>query len=301
MLKRSSFSLGGLCIREEEDALVIADIQEFELEPTFACGQAFRWRKECDDTYTGVVRGKVINVGKRGNDLILKNTNRHDFQNIWYEYFDLGRDYQALKKQIAIDDHMQKAVLYGSGMRILKQEFFEALISFILSGNNHFQRIMNIVESLSVLSEQTIRYQERIFYAFPTPATIVQCGISGLTPCKMGYRTKYVANSTQRYQQVEHFQKKLLALESEDAVTELMQFEGVGRKVAECVLLFSHTKMNVFPVDVWIKRAMETLYIKKEVSASYVHAYGKELFGENSGIAQQYLFYYARKHKIGCG
>jgi N-glycosylase/DNA lyase len=289
----------GYDVYQEEDVIVVSDVCDFDLVHTLECGQAFRWMKQQDGTYTGVVQDRVINVGKKGKDIFIKNTTMEDFKKIWFHYFDLGRDYSEIKEKIAKDQHMRAAIDYGHGMRILNQDFYETLISFIISGNNNFSRIMGIVDRLSILSQKKLKIEGEIYHAFPSPEVIVKEGMEGIVSSRMGYRAKYVYGTSITFLEEKICQNNFKKMDTESAKKELMKFSGVGSKVADCVLLFSHTKLDVFPVDVWVKRVMETLYLGKDVGLGYINEYAREYFGELCGFAQQYLFYYARANKIG--
>jgi N-glycosylase/DNA lyase len=289
----------GYDITQEKDVVVISDVRDFDLVHTLECGQAFRWIKQQDGTYTGVVQGCVVNVGKKGRDIFIKNTNIEEFKKIWFHYFDLGRDYSEIKETISKDRHMKAAIAYAPGMRILNQDFYETLISFIISGNNNFVRIMGIVERLSNLSQQPLQINGKTYHAFPTPEIICEGGIEAIGSSRMGYRAPYVYGTSKTFLEEKICQNQFMKMDTDSAKKELMKFSGVGSKVADCVLLFSHTKLDVFPVDVWVKRVMETLYLGKDVGLSYINEYAREYFGELCGFAQQYLFYYARANKIG--
>lgn len=289
----------GYKVCEDDGNIIVSNVEDFDLKHTFECGQAFRWHKKKDGSYTGIVRDKVINISKIENDIVIKNSNLEDFKNLWFDYFDLARDYKMIKRAIDKDIHMKRAIEYGWGMRILRQDFYEILMTFIISANNNVARIKGIVSILSRLSKKSIHFQGEEYFVFPNPKQIINGGIDALFESKMGYRARYILESSKMILEKPITRENLTCLNTDDAKKELMKFCGVGSKVAECVLLFSHSKFDVFPVDVWVKRVMQELYIKEDTNLKYINQYAQSYFEKYCGFAQQYLFYYARDYKIG--
>src|SRR5690554_5919152 len=152
----------GYKIFEKRGSVIIKNVDRFEPAHVFECGQCFRWNRENDGSYTGVAMGKVINVDKKGTDLIMGNTSLDDFKRLWFDYFDLGRDYNRIAGLVSVDDTMMQAVRYGHGIRILKQDFFETLVSFIISSNNSIPRIKKIIEALSEMYGRKISFNGKI-------------------------------------------------------------------------------------------------------------------------------------------
>ena len=220
-----------------------------------------------------------------------------DYYNIWKDYLDLDRDYDAIKKKLsAKDKYMEKAISYGGGMRILQQELWETMISFIISQNNNIPRIKKCVESLCTSFGSPLGiYKGRNYFAFPTPETLSRLNAEELDTCRLGYRAKYIVDTAR---QILENDKKLddLHNDSEGALYEyLLGLSGVGPKVANCIMLFGLGKYDSFPLDVWIKRVMNQIYHIEEGNVKKMKAYAAEHFGEYGGIAQQYLFYYMRE------
>lgn len=284
---------------DDGNRVAIEGIRDFDPVHTFECGQCFRWRREPDGSYTGVVRGRVANVEYTPGRLVLCNVSIGDFDQIWFDYFDLGRDYDDVKKAVAIDGIMKKAVEFGSGIRLLRQEPWETLISFILSSNNRIPRIMKIIEDISGFYGSELEYNGRRYYGFPGVQSLAACSLEQIQVCRAGYRCGYIHQAAAKVSLGEFDLQKLNRLETAEARNYLMQLYGVGSKVADCVLLYSGTKYDVFPTDVWVKRVMEKLYFKREASFKEIQQFAAENFGEYAGIAQQYLFYYAREQRIG--
>lgn len=288
-------------IEEIENGLRLCDIKDFEPAHIFDCGQCFRWNKEDDGSYTGVAFGKVINVSKVGNDVIIDNTNREDFDNIWYEYFDLGRDYSELKSRLRLhDENLEKAVEFGSGIRILKQDGWEMLISFIISSNNRIPMIQRAISNISEKYGKYIgEYRGRSYYSFPTPEELYKASVEDLREMKTGFRDKYIYSTTRDVVDNNMDLNTFVEMDPDTCHKELMKFKGVGAKVADCIALFGMRKYNSFPVDVWVKRVMQEFYNASEMSLPKMRKYGMDLFGEEAGFAQQYLFYYVRELEIG--
>ena len=282
----------------KENMMILDEIENFNVEHIFDCGQCFRWKKENDGSYTGVAYNKVINVKSKGNKVEIRNTNIQDFKNIWYNYFDLNRDYSEIKKHICKDDIMKKAIEFGSGLRILKQDSREVLMSYIISANNNIPRIMGSIDSLSKKLGRKLIYKDKEYYTFPTLKKISNASIELLKDTKIGFRARYI-KGTAKDESEANFLNHARDYDTEVARKVLQKYVGVGEKVADCTLLFSGIKHDVFPTDVWVKRIIEELYIGREATLKEIQQFAKDYFGEYAGFAQQYLFYYARENKIG--
>lgn len=283
---------------QEGNRVIVHDIRDFDPVHTFECGQCFRWIRQEDGSYTGVVRGKVLNVCVDEGALILKNTNLEDFRNIWFDYFDLGRDYGKIKEAVMKDDTMKEAIAFGWGIRLLKQDIWETLISFIISANNRIPRIMKTVGVIAREYGEEVEMDGDKFYSFPDVEKLTQSSIEALEVCKGGFRCKYIFNSSHMIGNGEVSLAQIPQMDTDTAREELMKFPGVGPKVADCVLLYSGTKYDVFPTDVWVKRVMEQLYFKREAGFKEIQKFAGSYFGNLAGFAQQYLFYFARENKI---
>ena len=289
----------GYKVKEEKDRVIVENVQDFDPVHIFECGQCFRWIRQPDNSFTGVARGKVANISYQDGTLVIKNSSLKDFQDIWFEYLDLGRDYGEIKALLDKDEHMKKAMEYGYGIRILKQDLWEVLISFIISANNRIPMIMKTVAAMSKLYGDEIQYDGMAYYSFPSADKLFEAGIEELEACRGGFRCKYILNTARMVKNGEVRLEELEGMDTGKAREELMKFPGVGPKVADCVLLYSGTKQDVFPTDVWVKRVMEELYFKREASFKEIQDFASSYFGDLAGFAQQYLFYYARENRIG--
>ena len=288
-------------IKEEEGRLILRDMKDFEPKHIFECGQAFRWLREEDGSYTLVHKGKILNIERQAEDIILNNTNLEDFENIWYDYFDLATDYGQIKKTLSKDPILKEAIDFGQGIRLINQDPYETSISFIISANNQIPRIKN---SISLISEEFGQYigsyKGRDYYSFPEPESLAATSGDYLKEnCKVGFRGKYIVNSSKMIAEGDIKLESLFNLTKDQAEEELKKLPGVGPKVSNCITLFSLKKKDSFPVDVWVKRIMEYFYFKEDTKPSVISKFAKEKFGELGGYAQQYLFYYAREKGIG--
>lgn len=284
-----------------ENDIILHEYESFVVSQTLECGQCFRFTQIGEENYIIVAYGKILNIYCDGMDIVFKNTTEEEFNNIWYNYFDFGRNYNDIKKKISENDEiLQKAVEYAPGIRILNQDRFECLISFIISQNN---RIPMIKKVISNISKKYGRYIGSVdgeeYYAFPNPEELIKADEAGLMECKTGFRAKYIIDAVQK---VIHGEINLNAddMDTETLRKMLMTIKGVGPKVADCTMMFSFGRCETFPTDVWVKRIMSELYFNgREASVKEIHQKAEECFGDYAGYAQQYLFNYARQFKIG--
>ena len=288
-------------VYEKENSVVIEGALDFDPKHIFECGQCFRWKAEDDDSYTGVAKGRVINVSREGNTVYLKNTNLEDFNKIWKSYFDLETDYAKIKNELkSMDEYLEKATEFGWGIRILRQDPWEMLISFIISSNN---RIPMIQKAISNLSREYGTYIGKFngvdYYDFPTPEQLSKASIADIRACSTGFRDKYIKATTERVISENEDVYNYENLGTEDCRKKLMEFNGVGPKVCDCIALFGMQKYDTFPVDVWVKRVMQEFYVEDDMSLPKIRKYAIDKFEDLSGFAQQYLFYYARELGIG--
>lgn len=275
--------------------------KDFNLKHTFLCGQCFRWDENDDGSFTGVALGRVIKIKSSDKYITLFNANLQEFNEIWSKYFDFSRDYSVLKCNIAKDDIMRSAVKYGWGIRILRQNTWETIISFIISASNNIPRIKIIISRLCELYGSKTEAFGNTYYSFPSPHDLKGITEADLAPIKSGFRAKYIVDAVNAV-----FDGRLNLNEFPDMSTSeikqrLLSVRGIGSKVADCILLFGCGRFDVFPVDTWIKKAMLSLYPKECERCGDVRAAGEEYFGESCGLAQQYLFYYARENKLNFG
>lgn len=224
-----------------------------------------------------------------------------EFEEKIKKYFDLDRDYKEIKKELAkVDENLKNSIEYGSGIRILNQDLFETIISFIISANNNIPRIKGIIERICKNYGEEIEFRGKTYYSFPTPEELSKASVQDFRNLGLGFRDVRVYNTTQKIAKGEFNIEKLYGLSTEDAANELLTLDGVGPKVCDCILLFSDLKrFDVFPIDVWVRRVMNELYIheedEKKVNKKDIKKLADEKFGSLEGIAQQYLFYWKRE------
>ena len=285
-----------------EQKYKLENANSFKLKDIFECGQCFRWNKEEDESYTGVFGKNVLNVKKEGKDVIFKGVCEKDIKSVVEDYFDLKRDYEQIKKQLSnIDENMKKSILYGQGIRILNQDLWETIISFIISANNNIPRIKGIIERLSKNYGDEINYNGKIYYTFPTPEQLKDVTVEEYRKLGLGFRDIRLYETTHMILNKEIDLEKMQNNPNTIEVREqLLKLSGVGPKVADCILLFSTLKrFEVFPIDVWVRRVMNDLYIKQQdetkVSKKQIEKIAQEKFGDLAGLAQQYLFYWRRE------
>lgn len=281
-----------------ENGIILKDVRNFELNHIFDCGQCFRWEIQENGNYIGVAFERVIEVEKKGNDVIIYNTNEDDFKSIWGEYFDLYRDYSTIKDILSKDPILEEAIKFGEGIRLLKQDPFEIIISFIISANNRIPMIKKVISNISEAWGNPIEYKGKIFYSFPTIDKLLNCTIEDFENCRTGFRGKYIKSTIDILFKDTMFIDNLKSSSDNQCYLNLQKLNGVGPKVADCIMLFSLSKYSSFPVDVWVKRAMQYFYLAPDVSLNKIRDFAINKFGELSGFAQQYLFYYARENNI---
>ena len=269
----------------ENNSIHIENLDNFDLKNTLDCGQAFRWSSEDGIKWHGIAHGKYLSMYKPDeNSLVIENISLKEFENIWKKYFDFERDYSKIISEISSDEILKNAADYGKGIRLLNQDPWETLCSFIISQNNNIPRIKGIIDRLCT------NFGEKIEggYSFPSYETIAKLSVDDLAVLRSGFRAKYILDAAQKINNGEINLESLKTISTDLARNELMKIKGVGPKVADCVLLFSLEHIDAFPKDVWIKRAMEVLFNGNLPEKALPYA----------GIVQQYIFYYARETKL---
>ena len=269
-------------IKFENDKIYIKNPQNFDLAQTLDCGQAFRWYQKDDGAWCGIAFERYIEISTENGDIIISNSNQNDFENIWKIYFDLERDYANIIEYVSRDETVKKAALYSGGIRLLNQEPWEALCSFIISQNNNIPRIKGIVERLCENFGKKIDGG----FAFPSAQTISKLSVDDLSVIRSGFRAKYILDAAQKVASGEIQLEQLKSIDYDSARKILMTIKGVGPKVADCVLLYGLGHKNAFPRDVWINRALDTLFDGNIPDCAK----------EYGGIVQQYIFHYIRNN-----
>ncbi len=280
----------------KNDTLTVRGIDRLDLARSFSCGQSFRWRQEGDAFY-GAAFGKAARARQTGDTLELWPCKAEDAL-LWLRYFDLERDYAALEDSLCADEALCDCVPYATGIRVLNQEPFETLITFIISANNNTGRIAGIVERLCERAGEPVALNGRKVRLFPTPEAIASLTEAELALIGAGYRSPYIKESARRVAQGFELET-LRGMPLGEARSALQALPGVGPKVADCVLLFSLGHTDAFPVDVWIARAMRTIYFGGDAPKKRQLEEAIRALGAQSGIVQQYIFHYARQAGLG--
>ncbi len=271
----------------------------FNLKYTLECGQCFRWKNN-NDYYVGVIKDRVIKIRQDGDYIYVRSNEQKDLEKVVKEYFELEKDYGSIEKRIAsLDDYVKKALKNTSGMRHLKQDFFETIISYIISANNNIPRISKSVNEISKRYGKKIEFDDEEYYLFPTPEQLKDVTIDDYRACGVGFRDKYIYNTVKRINNKEIDLVKMQDMDTPSLRKELLSLMGIGPKVADCILLFSCGRQEVFPIDVWVERVMKKLYFNdKNISKKEILKYASDNFGNDAGIVQQHLFYNIRENMI---
>ncbi len=275
--------------------IILSDI--FSLSDTLQSGQTFRW-KPYKDGFKGIVGEKVVYISQNENELVFHDCTLDDFELFWKAYFAFEEDYSSIRQIINVDENVSEALKYCSGIRIMRQPLWETVISFIISANNNIPRIMGIIEKLSVRFGKKISTPYGDEYMFPTAEALADADVSQIRECGAGYRDVYIKRTATAFANGEFDSEKLYSLQYNESKKHIMTLCGVGGKVADCILLFSVGKQEAFPVDVWVRKVVSSLYFEeKELTASQIERFAAEHFPQYAGFAQQVLFHYIRNYR----
>ena len=259
-------------------------MRDIDLTHVFECGQCFRWVPDGSGAYTGAAGSFAARVSLEGSKLIIDATGGDEA--FWRRYFDLETDYGVIKDRLtASEPRIRAATEYGSGIRILNQDIFETIISFIISQNNNIPRIRKNIESVCSAYGSVIEGSD--MRAFPSPRALAEADEADLNAMKLGYRSGYITAAARRFMERGCPQTR----------DELLAFHGIGPKVANCIMLFGLRDTAAFPVDTWVKQIMNDMYGFGTSDIKGMQRFAAERFGELAGYAQQYLFYYYRDKK----
>lgn len=280
----------------------LKNVCDFDLAQILECGQCFHFVKLDEEDYVLTAKGYVLHVSQEADTVTFYDTDKDEYVNVWKDYFDMDRDYSAIKKKLLEkDDKLKDAIESMWGVRILNQDFFETLISFIISQNKQIPHIKKIVADISAkFGTYKGTYGGADMYTFPTLEQLANASEEDFKELKTGFRAPYIMDAIRRNMAGQFDINELKSMDYDSCIKELMTIKGVGEKVANCVSLFGLGKKEAFPVDVWIKRIMETMYFDGvDTPKDKIAAFAKEQFGELGGFAQQYLFYYGKSIKMG--
>lgn len=266
--------------------IILSEIKCLNIALSVDCGQSFRWTENEDGSFHCVVKNKSVDILQNEKEIIFKNTTQEDFEKIWIPYFDLNEDYEKICKLFENDKYLKKACEKYYGIRILKQDPWEAICSFIISQNNNIPRIKGIISRLCENFGEKINEKD---FSFPSYDVLAKMEVEDLQILRAGFRSKYIIDAARKFSSHEIKIEEIEKMPIEEARAELMKIKGVGKKVAECALLYGFGRHEAFPVDVWVQRIMEEFY---------PNGFPKFTKGYE-GIAQQYLFHWRRNLKDG--
>ncbi len=266
-----------------DNCVKVSGLEDFSLVETCECGQCFRWNGQPDGTYIGIAAGKRAQVEQKGDALFFYGVTEEEFEEFWRGYFDLDFDYGAVRRLVCGNEVLRAAAEFAPGIRILRAEPWETLCSFIISQNNNIPRIKGIIERLCSTFGEEI---EGGGYSFPGADRLAGLKEEDLAPLRCGFRAGYILDAARKVAEGEIDLEALRLAPIEEARAELQKIRGVGPKVAECVLLYGLHRLEAFPVDVWMKKAMTRLFPEGLPECARPFA----------GIAQQYLYHYVRNN-----
>lgn len=281
----------------ENNIVTVDGVNDFTLSQILECGQCFHFDKLDEEVYEVVAFGRAVKMEQTDKVLRIYGSSMEDYEGIWKLYLDMDNDYGLIKQSvIKADGALKTAVDEKSGIHILNQDFFETLISFIVSQNKSIPQIKQCVKNISHrFGDEVIGYNGEAFYVFPDVQRLHDATEEELRECKVGFRAPYIKNATEAVYSGAVTKEKLDELDIAQARELLMTIKGVEEKVANCVLLFGLGRREAFPVDVWMKRIMEQMYFDgKDTKKQDIEAFAVNKFGDLGGYAQQYLFDYAR-------
>ena len=262
--------------------IILEYVKNFDLDQTFGCGQCFLFEK-IKNNFIGTANNKDIRISQQGNQIKIYDTTEKEFKELWFDFFDLGTDYSKIGDELSyLHPILKEAYINCSGIRILKQEPWETLCSFIISQNNNIPRIKKIIKALCELyGEKT-----KCGFSFPTAKKISSMNLDDLSPIKSGFRAKYILDAAKKISNGDINLEEIKSKEYFYAKDLLMNIHGVGPKVADCVLLYGFHRLEAFPLDVWMKKIMNKFFADKS----------SDFFGKFAGIAQQYLYHFTRQN-----
>lgn len=267
----------------------------FDLKSTVTCGQIFRYIEK-DNEYIVVIKDRVISLRIDKDYIIVESNNEDNLMEVVTDYFDLNRDYDLIEKNIIkCDEKIKDALIFSRGLKMIHQDPFETLIAYIISQNNRVPSIANALNLLSLNYGKKVNFKENDYYLFPTFEDLKKLSIDDFRKCKVGFRDKYLYSIIRSIENKDLDLNKIYDMNSIDALNYLINFKGIGNKVASCILLFAYQKFDVYPIDTWVKKYMKDDYnIEGE---SNIKKFTSETYKEYSGLAIQYMFNYKRNSK----
>ena len=273
---------------------MVIEVNNFNLHDTVTCGQIFRFREESDCSYTVILSDRVINLKLEGNKLYVLSNNMDNIEFVVRKYFDLDFDYNSINNSFVKIDKSNKGIIdFCSGLKMINEPKLEVCISYILSANNGVPQIRGALDNISRMFGEKVSFRGEDFYLFPALERLKSASISDFRVCKSGFRDKYLYNFIQNISL--DLLDSIDNMNSSDALNYLMNYKGIGEKVASCILLFGYHRFDVFPIDTWVKKYMKEKYNLNTVSDIRKFMFDK--YSDNCGLVIQYIFHYSRNKK----
>ena len=279
--------------------MVIINYKNINLKDTIESGQCFRYNIEEDNSYTLVIVDRIVNIKQSGDKLYVKSNIEKNLNKVITNYLDLNTDYNKLNKEMKKRNSLlDKYIKLSKGFKILRQDPFETLISYIISANNNVARISGIVNSIAKKYGEKVEFENKVYYLFPTPKKLKDITLEDLKIHKLGYRDKYIIDAISKITSNEIKLKELDNVNTKEALNILESIKGIGPKVASCILLFAYHRFNVFPIDTWVKKTIKNDFKYIEANAKSITKFAEEEFGEYSGLAIQYMYHASRNKEV---
>lgn len=270
--------------------------KDLDLESVLFSGQCFRVSKK-DDGFIVIMHDRVIFIKEEIKYLFVESSNENNLEKIIINFFDLNRDYESINNDLAKKDLIIKDIICKcKGFKILNQNSFEMFISYIISQNNNIKRISNIIEKLSKNYGKKVIFKNNTYYLFPEKKELYKLSEEKLNDLGLGYRSKYIISALNTLQNEKYYLEEIKKISTKDALIKLMKINGIGLKVASCILLFGFGRLDVYPIDTWVKQTISKFYnIKSDYNS--IKNFTKNIFGDYCGLAIQYLYHTGRNLK----
>lgn len=269
---------------------------DFNLDNTITCGQIFRYLKKEDNSYDVILKDRVINVYKKDNYLYVTSNNYENLKDVVTYYFDLNNDYQKMADiLLRKDNKLKDAIDFSKGLMMIRQDPFETIIEYIISANNGVNQIANSLNLIAKKYGKKVTFNNNAYYLFPNYKDLKDVSIEEFRKCKVGFRDKYIKAVIEKLNNDDINLDEFYGLNTDDALNKLMENNGIGPKVASCILLFAYQKYDVFPIDTWVKKIMKSSYFIE--GEKNIREFASKTYGKYSAIAIQYLFNYSRNNK----
>lgn len=269
--------------------VVIDDINNLDLDNTICCGQIFRYEKLEDNSYVVILKDRVVKLKYIDNKLYIDSNNMDNIENVIREYLDLDRDYISIIENIKeCDDILGKYLDKSIGLKMIKQDPIECIVSYIISQNNSVRNIKNSLDLISYKFGDKVMFLDKEYYLFPSIDKLSKISLDEFRECKVGFRDRYLVDIISDIVENRLNVNYIFEMNSEDSLRYLMSFRGIGMKVASCILLFAYGKYDVYPIDTWVKKYMDTNYGFEDEKK--IKEFCKEKYGKYSGLAIQYMF-----------